>query len=198
MSDCSAALAAGACAAAVQMCLGEEQLTLAESAPAASAERTRALRTSAEHYARAEALAPNTELRVRALDALTRVYDAQHLNELPNVEAALRELAGLEPDNLDRLYRLARVQEDQGSIDAAEETLRSARFRQPDAIDPYRMLAQFYARRATALSTSQGASPLDIPAEPLGWLPVSLAALRAARTAMRSGGTSTKFAFRAA
>jgi protein SCO1/2 len=46
--------------------------------------------------------------------------------------------------------------------------------------------------------TSQGAPPLDISAEPLGWLPVSSAALRAARTAMRADATSTKFAFRAA
>jgi signal transduction histidine kinase len=46
--------------------------------------------------------------------------------------------------------------------------------------------------------TSQGAPPLDIPAEPLDWLPVSVAALRAARTAMRSDATSTKFTLRAA
>jgi NAD(P)-dependent dehydrogenase (short-subunit alcohol dehydrogenase family) len=46
--------------------------------------------------------------------------------------------------------------------------------------------------------TSQGAPPLDISAEPLGWLPVSSAALRAARTAMRADATSTKFASRAA
>ena len=46
--------------------------------------------------------------------------------------------------------------------------------------------------------TSQGAPPLDIPAEPLGWLPVSSAARRAAGTAMRADATSTKFAFRSA
>jgi hypothetical protein len=46
--------------------------------------------------------------------------------------------------------------------------------------------------------TSHGAPPLDIPEEPRGWLPVSLAALRAARTAVRSDAPSTKSAFRAA
>jgi hypothetical protein len=42
----------------------------------------------------------------------------------------------------------------------------------------------------------RGSAP-DIPAETLGWLPVS-PALRAARTAMRADATSTKFAFRTA
>jgi ECF sigma factor len=34
--------------------------------------------------------------------------------------------------------------------------------------------------------TNQGALPLDIPFEPLGWFAISSAALRAARTAMRT------------
>jgi protein TonB len=43
------------------------------------------------------------------------------------------------------------VQEDEGLVDAAEEGLLDARRRQPEAVEPYRMLAQFYARRVTAL-----------------------------------------------
>jgi hypothetical protein len=39
---------------------------------------------------------------------------------------------------------------------------------------------------AGALATSQGALPLDIPFEPLGWFAISSAALRAARTAMQT------------
>ena len=52
--------------------------------------------------------------------------------------------------------------------------------------------------RITYQRTSQGAPPLDIPAEPLGWLTQRLlGALRAPRTAMRVT-MSTKFAQRAA
>jgi TonB family protein len=36
-------------------------------------------------------------------------------------------------------------------IDQAEYTLLSARRQQPDDVEPYKMLAQFYARRATTL-----------------------------------------------
>jgi TonB family protein len=49
------------------------------------------------------------------------------------------------------VFRLAKLQEDRGLFDAAEDTLLGARHHQPTEIDPYKMLAQFYARRATAL-----------------------------------------------
>jgi four helix bundle protein len=81
----------------------------------------------------------------------------------------------------------------------------------PEQIEPLLVLARRASAATTALArylrtalapnartrTNQGAPPLDIPAEPLGWLPVSLAALRAARTAMRVA-TGTKFSQRAA
>jgi protein TonB len=44
---------------------------------------------------------------------------------------------------------LAKLQEDQRLIDAAEDTLLEARHKQPDEVEPNRMLAQFYARRVT-------------------------------------------------
>jgi TonB family protein len=151
-TDCSTALARGNSAAAVEVCLGEDQLKLADAAPRGGTERARLLEAAAEHYRRAEALAPNSAIRIRAFDALARVFDAQHLNDLAQLEPVLRELAALEPDDLERLYRLAKVQEDQDSFDAAEATLITARQRQPDSVEPYKMLAQLYLRRATALA----------------------------------------------
>jgi hypothetical protein len=38
------------------------------------------------------------------------------------METALREVIALTPDDLEPAYRLAKLQEDQGFIDAAEET----------------------------------------------------------------------------
>jgi TonB family protein len=43
------------------------------------------------------------------------------------------------------------LQERQGEIDAAEETLLSARRRQPGSTEPYKHLVQFYGRRVAAL-----------------------------------------------
>jgi TonB family protein len=47
--------------------------------------------------------------------------------------------------------------------DAAEDVLLSARHQQPDGVEPYRMLAQYYARRATAFS-SQAQQQTPAPA----------------------------------
>src|SRR4029078_10848268 len=59
-------------------------------------------------------------------------------------------------------------------------------------------LPKWYRGSGTArlLEPNQGAPRLDIPTEPLGWSPAFLAALCAARPAMRSDETSTEFAFR--
>jgi protein TonB len=67
------------------------------------------------------------------------------------MEQALRDLIRLTPNDLAPVSRLARLQEDEGLIDAAEQTLLDARHQQPDKVEPYRMLTQFYARRVTAL-----------------------------------------------
>jgi len=86
-----------------------------------------------------------------ALNLIVGCYDAEHLNDPKQMETTLREVIALTPDDLAPVYRLAKVQEDQGLIDAAEGTLLDARHRQPDAVEPNRMLAHVYARRVTAL-----------------------------------------------
>jgi TonB family protein len=138
--------------AVAELCLGEDQLRAAEALPKQSAQRTRQLETAADHYRRAASLATTGDAGVQALEALTKVYDAQHLDQPRQVESALRELITQQPNDLRPVFRLAKQFEDEGLIEAAEEALLSARRQQPDSVDPYRMLAQFYARRATALS----------------------------------------------
>jgi TonB family protein len=109
---------------------------------------------AAAHYRRAATRANNPTEKSRALALQATAYDAQHLNDLPQEEAALRELIATVPTELPPLFRLADVQELQAEIDAAEDTLLSARHRDPTALEPYKRLAQFYARRAAALQTA--------------------------------------------
>jgi len=149
--------------AAAELCLGEDQLRAAEAFPRQSAQRTRQLETAADHYRRAASLATTGDTGVQALEALTKVYDAQHLDQPRQVESALRELIAQLPNDLRPVFRLARQLEDEGLMEAAEDTLLSARRQQPDEVDPYRMLAQFYARRATALSR-QAQQQTPVPA----------------------------------
>jgi TonB family protein len=139
-------------AAVAELCLGDNGLRVAEALSKQAAEQPRQLEAAADHYRRAAGLASGTEARVQALESLTKVYDAQHLGQPRQVENALRELMTQQPDDLRPFFRLAKLLEDEELTDAAEDVLLSARRRQPDGVEPYRMLAQFYARRATALS----------------------------------------------
>jgi TonB family protein len=151
-SPCARALAdALADGAASEICSGEEAARLANAERTDGAEKTRQLSAAAAHYRRAATLAAKVATKVLALNLLVVSYDPQHLNDPGQMETTLREIIALTPDDLAAVHRLARVQEDQGRIDAAEGTLLDARRRRPDEVEPNRMLAQFYARRVTAL-----------------------------------------------
>jgi len=151
-SPCAQALAdALADGAASEICSGDEAARLANAAVKESAEQTRQLEVAAAHYRKATSLASKVATKVMALNLLVGLYDTQQLNDPNRMETTLREVIALTPDDLSPVFRLAKVEEDQGFIDAAEGTLLDARHRQPDEVEPNRMLAQFYARRVTAL-----------------------------------------------
>ena len=151
-SGCAQALAgAVADAAAGEICSGDEAARLANAGPKGSAEKTRQMEAAAAHYRKAVLLASQVAMKVVALNQLVESYDAQHLNDPKQMETAVREIIRLTPEDLAPVYRLAKLEEDQGLVDAAEGTLLDARHQQPDAVEPNRTLAQFYARRVTAL-----------------------------------------------
>ena len=150
-SACSQALAGGTSAAVSELCLAEEQVRQA-SAAKEDAERLRRLNDAAGHYRRASNLATESQHRLAAFEALAVLYAPDRLNEYDQLEAALRELIDLRPGDLDPVFRLAKAQEDRKLIEAAEDTLLTARRQHPDDVEPFRRLAQFYARRATAMS----------------------------------------------
>ena len=151
-SPCAQVLAdALADGAASEICSGDEAARLANAALKDTAEKTRQLNAAAAHYRKAAMLASKTATKVLSLNLLVGSYDAQHLNDPQQMETTLREVIALTPDDLAPVYRLAKVQEDEGLIDAAEGTLLDARHGHPEEVEPNRMLAQFYARRVTAL-----------------------------------------------
>ena len=169
-SACSQALATNRTGATVEICLGEEQTRLANAAPKESTQRSRALESAVQHYRRAVNLASTVESKARALDTLAQAYDGAHLNQLDRMEQVLREHIALQPQNLEPVFGLATIQEDRGLFEAAEETLLAARHQQPNALEPYQKLAQFYARRATAMhqlaESQKPAARTSNPGEP--------------------------------
>ena len=132
-----------------EICAGDDAAR-STVAPFDSAARTRSWRVAAEHYRRASTLSSKLTTKVVALNALANIYDSAYLDDVTQLEGALRELIALKPEDMSPMYRLARLQEDRGLVDAAEDTLLIARRQQPDAVEPYTALAAFYTRRATA------------------------------------------------
>ena len=137
--------------AASEICAGDEAARLAAVEPRDSAAKARQLEAAAAHYRRAAFVASTAKTKLLALTVLAGAYGPQHLNDPSEMENVLREIIALTPEDLAPVFRLAKVQEDAGFVDAAEATLLDARHRQPDAVEPYRMLTQFFARRVTAL-----------------------------------------------
>ena len=156
---------------AVHLCLADRECAQAE-VRQADADRRRHLQAALDLYRKAASAANDDAMRIKALDAATQALDARHLNDPAALELTLRELIRVAPNDLQFMFRLSRVQEEQGELEAAEDTLVGARRQQPQVLDPYKMLAQFYARRATAISSqlAQAAGPsptaTDIPGTP--------------------------------
>ncbi|HEV3139738.1 MAG TPA: TonB family protein [Vicinamibacterales bacterium] len=143
-------MASGVSGAAVEMCQGNDQKKGGDAAAKGSPDRARFFTSAIDHSRRAATLSREVPRR-RALDAIAALDDAQHLNDLDQMDRVLRKWIALAPDDLSPVFRLAKLREDRGFLDAAEDTLLLARHQKPEALDPYKMLAQFYARRATAI-----------------------------------------------
>jgi TonB family protein len=144
----------------VELCAGEDALRRSASA---RADDSRRLWTQAEqHFRRAVNLSRQAEVRRWALERLADCYDDKHLDQPKAQEAALRELLALEPSELTYLTRLVRLLEVQGFWEGAETVLMDARRERPEAVDLYRQLAQFYARRVSAMTGPT--TPEQVPA----------------------------------
>ena len=140
----------GGVAGAADICQADREAAQAETVQ--GAERRRHLQAALDLYRKAASAANDPSTKIKALDAATRTLDARHLNEPAALELTLRELVGLAPNDLQFMFRLSKVQEEQEELQAAEDTLLAAHRQQPQELEPYKMLAQFYARRATAIS----------------------------------------------
>lgn len=155
--------------AAGEICAGDDAARLANVALQDPRKQMRQWQAAAEHYRRAASLASKAVTKALALESLAGIYETSHLNDAKQLEATLREIISLTPGDLAPVYRLAKAQEEQGLLDAAEDTLLGARHSQPENIQPNRLLAQFYARRATALhqqETQKEPKAAGSPGEP--------------------------------
>jgi TonB family protein len=163
--DCRQLLSGVVAPAVNQLCQAEAALHIGNAAAEGSDERRQHLTSAADQFSRAATVLRDPDLKIYAIDAITRIYDAAHLNEPRRIEQALRELIPLMPRDSSPLRRLATVQEEEGNLEAAESSLLSARQQLPDDVEVYRELSKFYGRRAAALAPAD-AGDARTPEEP--------------------------------
>lgn len=152
--------------ATAALCFAEADERMAAASVIDERARVAALERAVEQYRRAADATQVPVERLKAVEGLVRMFDGTHLNRPRDQESVLRELIGLVPDDLVPMYRLSELQESQGFIDAAEDSLQAARRRQPENLEPYRRLAQFYARRAAAVQPRVEAPPVNAASPP--------------------------------
>jgi TonB family protein len=163
-SDCATAVARGTSPVTVQVCQAEEMLGRAQAVAEDSPEWRRLLQSAADLYKRALALPADEVVKTAVVERLLTLFDAPMLNDPSEMQEAFVQLIALRPTDVDPLLRYARFQEAHGHVEAAEETLLSARRLQPAAVEPIRGLAQFYARRVLAATRTERAN--DVRDEP--------------------------------
>ena len=150
-AECAMAMARSTSGATAQICLAEAEITRAQANATDKNEWRRHLENAAALYKRALTLPSDDAVKRAVIERLLVLFDAPTLNDETEMLAAFRELITLQPHEAAPLLRLAKYQESRGYVDAAEESLLSSRRLQPDDLEPLRMLAQFYARRAGAM-----------------------------------------------
>jgi len=164
--DCQRLLLTGGGPGVTQLCQAQEAMQRAEAAVGNAGERRKQLTSAAAEFERAAGSLRDIQLRIYAVETLARLFDDTHLNEPREVEQALRLLIPLMPGSSSPLRRIATLQEAQGMIDDAENTLLTARQQVPDDVEVYRALSQFYTRRAAQVSEQAGANRHGPPAQP--------------------------------
>jgi TonB family protein len=155
-TDCAAAMTRGPSSVTAQVCQAEAELERSHASQKGSAQWHEHLQAAAAGYKRALGLPADDAVKLVIVERLLIIFDKGMLDDPQEMVTVFRQLLTLLPTEIDPLFRYARYQERQGSLDEAEETLLSARRLQPSEIEPFRMLAQFYARRASALHASAG------------------------------------------
>jgi tetratricopeptide (TPR) repeat protein len=99
------------------------------------------------NYKKAVELEQRPELRKLALQYLANAYGADKLNDPAQSEPVVQQLIEMDPADPVNYFALARIYEDSGEYERAEETLVKARDARPTEPTVYTTLAAFYNRQ---------------------------------------------------
>lgn len=106
------------------------------------------LEKAIEHYKKAaELLTDNPELRRLSLEFLVAAYGPDKLNDPTQAEPVVKQMIEMEPNEPSNYFALAKIYEDSGEYELAEETFLRAQQARPNDPAVYMQLAGYYNRQ---------------------------------------------------
>jgi tetratricopeptide (TPR) repeat protein len=105
------------------------------------------INNAVSNYKKSVELEQRPELRKLALQYLANAYGADKLNDPAQSEPVVQQLIDMDPTDPVNYFALARIYEDSGDYERAEETLVKARDARPTEPTVYTTLAAFYNRQ---------------------------------------------------
>jgi tetratricopeptide (TPR) repeat protein len=105
------------------------------------------INNAVSNYRKAVELEQRPELRKLALQYLANAYGADKLNDPAQSEPVVQQLIEMDQSDPVNYFALARIYEDSGEYERAEETLVKARDARPTEPTVYTTLAAFYNRQ---------------------------------------------------
>lgn len=111
------------------------------------AENDALIDNAVENYKKAIEMEQRPELKKLALQYLANAYGADKLNDPAQSEPVVLQLIEMDPSDPVNYFALARIYEDSGEYERAEETLVKAREARPNEPAVYTNLAAFYNRQ---------------------------------------------------
>jgi tetratricopeptide (TPR) repeat protein len=105
------------------------------------------LKKAVEYYTKASEVSPDPTYKKRSLQYLVGVYGPDKLGDPSGAEPIIQRLIAMDPNDATNYYQMAKLYEDSGDFEKAEEQLLKARSVRPDDPDVYLQLSGYYDKR---------------------------------------------------
>lgn len=96
------------------------------------------------------------ELRKRSMQYLAAVYATDKKNEPEKAEPVVKQLIAMDPKDISNYVGLAKIYEDAGQFEQAEQVFLQAEQASPNDISLISQMAEFYNRRGDKFETAMG------------------------------------------
>jgi tetratricopeptide (TPR) repeat protein len=118
---------------------------------AGEAENDAMIQKAIENYRKAAEVDTNPEMKKLAMQYLVAAYGPDKLNDPAQAEPIVQKMIEIDPNEPGNYFALAKIYEDAGRYEEAEQALLRARDAKPDDVTVYTQMSGFYNRQGHQL-----------------------------------------------